>query len=79
MSDDEKKRNEKNKERRAFMNAISFFSQVGITMVACVCIGVAIGYFLDKRLGTSPWLLLVFSLIGAGAALKSLFDLGNKK
>ncbi|NLV86096.1 MAG: AtpZ/AtpI family protein [Clostridiales bacterium] len=48
-------------------------------MAACVLIGVFLGRFLDNLLGTSPWLLLLFSLLGAGAAFKTLLDLGQKK
>lgn len=66
------------KSGKEFLRALSFFSQIGITMAACVFIGVILGKYLDNLLGTSPWLLLVFSLLGAGAAFKSLFDLGNK-
>ncbi|MGI6161248.1 MAG: AtpZ/AtpI family protein [Christensenellales bacterium] len=61
------------------MKALSFFSQIGITMAACVLIGVFLGRFLDNLLNTSPWLLLLFSLLGVGAALKALFDLAAKK
>ncbi|NLK39801.1 MAG: hypothetical protein GX303_06125 [Clostridiales bacterium] len=42
-------------------------------------IGVLIGRFLDNLLGTTPWLLLVFSLCGAGAAFKAIFDQSGKK
>jgi ATP synthase protein I len=48
-------------------------------MAACVLIGVFLGRFLDNLLNTSPWLLLLFSLLGVGAALKALFDLAAKK
>jgi ATP synthase protein I len=64
---------------KEFLRALSFFSQIGITMAACVLIGVLLGRFLDSLMGTSPWLLLLFSLLGAGAAFKALFDLANKK
>jgi len=64
---------------KTFLKALSFFSQVGITMAACVFIGVLLGKFLDDRFGTSPWLLLAFSLLGAMAAFKALFDLAGKK
>lgn len=47
-------------------------------MASCVFIGVFLGRYLDKLLGSSPWLLLVFSLIGVGAAIKVLFDFANK-
>jgi ATP synthase protein I len=67
-----------NNKNRGFLRALSFFSQVGIIMAACVFVGVFLGRFLDGLLGTSPWLLLVFSFLGAAAAFKSLFDLASK-
>jgi ATP synthase protein I len=48
-------------------------------MAACVLIGVFLGRFLDGLLGTSPWLLLLCSLLGVGAALKAVFELGARK
>jgi ATP synthase protein I len=39
---------------------------------ASIAVGLLIGYFLDKWLGTNPWLLLVFSLLGAASGLISL-------
>ena len=70
---------DKKEERRKLLRALSFSSQIGITTVSCVLIGVFGGKFLDGLCGTSPWLLLVFSLFGAAAALKAMFDLGKKK
>jgi ATP synthase protein I len=66
------------KARSELMRAITAFSQIGVTIVACVLVGVFLGRWLDNLLGTSPWLLLVFSLFGAGAALKALFDMGKR-
>ena len=65
--------------RGDFAKALAFFSQVGIAIIACVAIGVFLGRWLDGLLDTSPWLLLVFSFLGMGAAFKSIIDLGNKK
>jgi len=70
---------QKNKQRKELLNAFSFFSQVGIMMASCVLVGVLLGKFLDDVLGTAPWLLLLFSLLGAAASFKSVFDLANKK
>jgi len=67
------------KHRKDFMHALSFLSQVGVTMAACVCIGVLGGKLLDSLFGTAPWLLLVFSLLGAAAAFKALFDMAKRK
>jgi len=66
---------DENKQRGEFAKAIVFLSQIAITMAVCVFIGVFLGNFLDRLLGTSPWLLIVFSFLGVGASFKSLFDM----
>ena len=60
------------------VKALGLLSQVGITMAVCVLVGVFLGRFLDGLLGTTPWLLLLFSFLGVGAAFKSLFNLVAK-
>lgn len=57
------------------LRALAHFSHIGVTMAASVFVGVLLGKCLDGLLGTSPWLLLIFSLLGVGAALKILFNL----
>jgi ATP synthase protein I len=37
-------------------------------LFACVAVGLAAGYFADRWLGTSPWLLLIGLGFGIGAA-----------
>lgn len=71
-----KEKQPKNKET---FRALAQFSQIGVTMAATVLVGVLLGKSLDRLLGTSPWLLLIFSLLGAGAAVKSLFDISKDK
>lgn len=48
-------------------------SSVGLEMALAILIGWGIGYLLDKKLGTSPWLMILFLLFGVGAAFKGLF------
>ncbi len=38
--------------------------RISMEMVAALVVGGAIGWFLDRFLGTEPWLLLVFLLLG---------------
>jgi ATP synthase protein I len=66
-------------QRGELLRALTFFSQISVTIVACVAIGVFLGKFLDGFFGTSPWLLLVFSFLGMAAAFKSIFDVAQKK
>ena len=65
-------------DNKEVMMALAHISNIGVRIAACVLIGVLLGRFLDTVFGTSPGLLLVFSLFGAGAAFKLIFD-GIKK
>lgn len=69
---------DKKKKRSNIIHAISFSSQIAFTIVACVVIGVFSGKFLDDFFGTSPWLLLVLSLLGMVAAFRAIFSLARK-
>jgi predicted F0F1-ATPase subunit len=40
-------------------------SQVGIAIAAPVLIGLAVGYLIDRSLGTLPWITLALTAIGA--------------
>jgi ATP synthase protein I len=42
-------------------------------MVAATFVGAGIGWWLDNRFGTSPWLLAVFFLFGSGAGLVMVY------
>ena len=59
------------------LRALAYFSQIGVTMAASVLIGVLLGKYLDGLFGTAPWLGLVCSLFGAGAAIKLVFSFAN--
>ena len=67
-----------NNSNNGIMQALAFLSQIGITIVVCVAIGIFLGGLLDKWLGTSPWLLIIFILIGIGAAIKSIVDFAKR-
>jgi len=65
-------------QQNEFVRAMSFFLQIGITIIACLAVGIFLGWILDRWLGTTPWLLMVFSFLGVGAAFKSIFDFAKK-
>jgi len=51
---------------------------LGTTLAVTVLAGVGAGYWLDSRLGTSPWLLLVGGTLGMGAALVYFLGMASK-
>ena len=68
-----------NKDDREIQRALALFTQLGLSMAACVFAGVIAGRYLDRWLGTSPVLLILFSLIGAAASFKVLYDTAIKR
>ena len=65
-------------ERGVMLRAITLMSQIAFTVIACVFIGVFLGRFLDGLLGTSPWLLIIFALLGTVSAFKAMIDIAKK-
>jgi ATP synthase protein I len=54
-------------------SALSLALRIGVELVASLIVGVGIGLLLDKWLGTTPWLLLLFFLLGSAAGMMSVF------
>ena len=71
------KDNNEKKSTNDIIRSLSQLSHIGISITVCIFIGVFLGRFLDSFFGTSPWLLLLFSLMGMGAAFKYLYDLSK--
>ncbi len=44
--------------------------ELGIEIAGCVVIGMLIGYYVDRWLGTTPAFLLVFMLLGFAAVVR---------
>jgi ATP synthase protein I len=66
-------------ERRQLYKSLGFLSSLGISMVAATIIGLAMGYYLDIWLGTSPWLTMLFLVFGIAAGFRNLFVLSNRE
>jgi len=46
--------------RKAFFRELGKYSALGLEMALSVVIGMGIGYYLDRWLGTTPWLMIVW-------------------
>ncbi len=54
-------------------------STIGIHLVLTTFAGFAIGYFLDRFLSTSPWLTVIFLIIGIIAGFRELLRIARKQ
>ncbi|MBI5182576.1 MAG: AtpZ/AtpI family protein [Nitrospirae bacterium] len=61
-------------EEKNLLKTIAMLSTLGLTLVFATMIGLAIGIYLDKKFHTSPWLTIIFLLIGIAAGFKSLIQ-----
>jgi len=54
-------------------------STVGLSLVFSTFIGLAIGYGLDSLFHTSPWLTIIFLVIGIIAGFRELLRIAKKQ
>lgn len=47
--------------------------RISVELAAAVVVGTAIGIVLDRWLGTSPWLLIVFFVLGCAAGFRNVY------
>ncbi len=52
---------------------IAELSSLGLMLPSSIIVGLVFGYFLDRWLGTRPWLLLTFTVLGGVSGILSLF------
>jgi ATP synthase protein I len=60
-------------DRRALFRELGRYSALGLELAIAVVIGLAIGYYLDKWLGTGPWMTVIWLAIGFAAGVRSLY------
>lgn len=58
--------------------ALGELSSVGLALVIATVIGLVGGYYADRWLGTSPWLLLLGLALGIAAGFVNLFRSVNR-
>jgi ATP synthase protein I len=58
--------------------ALGELSSIGFALVIATVIGLVGGYYADRLLGTSPWLLLLGLALGIAAGFLNLFRSVNR-
>jgi len=66
-------------DKRQLIRSLGFLSGVGISLVAATFIGLAMGYYLDEWLGTSPWLTLIFLGFGIVSGFRNVYILTERE
>lgn len=64
--------------RKEFLRLLGIYSEVGLTVVFCIFIGLGIGWYLDNKVfdgRTAPYLTFVFLGVGIFAGFKNLWEL----
>lgn len=61
------------KPRRPDLRRLAELSSIGLILPSSIAVGLFLGYFLDRWLGTAPWLLLSLTVLGIVSGLLSLF------
>jgi len=60
-------------DRDSFMMAFGIYGALGFQLVASILVGVFGGQWLDKKLNTQPWLMMLGLFLGVGAGFYNLF------
>lgn len=55
------------------MGGLGLGFRIATELVAAFAVGGGIGYLLDRWLGTAPWLMVVFLLLGATAGMLNVY------
>lgn len=69
---------EKKEEESVIGQSLSYAMRVSVELIAGVLVGAFIGYYLDKWLGTKPWLFILMFIIGAIAGVLNVYRFVTK-
>jgi ATP synthase protein I len=53
-------------------------SSIGLTLAIAIILGWAFGNWLDKKLGTTPYLMLLFTLLGVAAGFIEMIKIAKQ-
>lgn len=55
------------------MSGVGWAFRIGVELVSALVVGVGIGLGLDWWLGTGPWFLVLFFMLGSAAAILNVY------
>ncbi|RRD94477.1 AtpZ/AtpI family protein [Clostridiales bacterium COT073_COT-073] len=63
---------------RDSLKALAMLTQMGITMIVPIGLGLFAGAFLDRKLGTAPIFLIIFIVLGIAAGFRNIYQMTRK-
>lgn len=66
-------------DKRQLYKSLGFLSSVGISLVASILIGLAMGVYLDRWLDTRPLFTLIMLLIGVMSGFRNVYILTTRE
>jgi ATP synthase protein I len=60
-------------ETKKLFRELWFYSSLSFSIALSIVIGLAIGYWLDTKFNTSPWLTLIFLGLGVIAGFRNIY------
>ena len=65
--------------KTSVLENLALISQIGISMIVPIIIGLYLGKWLDDRLGTGPIFLFIFIIVGIASAFMNVFKLTERE
>lgn len=63
---------------RGALRTVGLVGGLGFVLAATTALGAGLGYYLDGRWRTDPWLTLVGTLVGMGAGFYEVFSMTRR-
>ncbi len=63
------------KDNRDVLKNLALISQIGISIITPILLGVWLGNFIDKKLGTNGVFAIILIIVGAAAGFLNIFKL----
>jgi ATP synthase protein I len=64
---------------RKALKLVGLASTLGLTIVIATFIGLAVGLWLDEVFNTSPWLTVIFLILGIIAGFRNFYRFMSKR
>ena len=65
-------------ETRQIFRDLGYYSSLGLMVALSIMIGFFVGLFLDRWLGTAPWGMFVFLILGIVAGFRNILTAMKK-